>query len=406
MGKAYPAAQSQYRFVFKLSYFHTLNQDMNIGFDAKRAYHNTTGLGVYSRTLITSLAQQFPEHAYYLFNPKKSSAFHFPHTENLREVLPAFPASLFPSAWRSSWIKKDLDKYNIDLYHGLSHEIPLGIQKTKIKTVVTIHDLIHERYPTQYNPIDVKIYHRKFKYACANADKVIAISQQTRQDIMDIYKIPGEKITVCYQSCNPIFSITVDEKEKKRVKDFYGLPDEYFLYVGSVIERKNLLSICKALAMLKDWKVPLVVIGDGDKYKHQVKEYITANQLENQVLFLSETLSSGGTSLPVEHFPAIYQSAIAMIYPSLFEGFGIPVLEALFSGLPVITSNVSSLPEAGGDAAWYVNPLRAEEIAAGMQKIYLDGGLRGKMKQDGLKHALHFTPEKCAAQVMEVYKSI
>ena len=118
---------------------------MNIGFDAKRAFHNQTGLGHYSRTLIHSLAKFYPDHQYYLFNPKQSSLFQF-EEPNIHEILPDyFPASLFTPAWRSSWVKKDLKKLKIDLYHGLSHEIPIGIQKTGIRSVVTIHDLIHER---------------------------------------------------------------------------------------------------------------------------------------------------------------------------------------------------------------------------------------------------------------------
>jgi hypothetical protein len=130
---------------------------MNLGFDAKRAFHNQTGLGHYSRTLIRSLAKFYPEHAYYLFNP--NPAIHFKiWGDNIHEILPSsFGHKLFSSAWRSSGVKKDLKKYKIDLYHGLSHEIPFGIDETGIPSVVTIHDLVHERYPEQYDPIDVKI---------------------------------------------------------------------------------------------------------------------------------------------------------------------------------------------------------------------------------------------------------
>ena len=128
---------------------------MNIGFDAKRAYHNGTGLGNFSRTLIRLLSGHYPEHEYYLFNPKPSSAFEVKGS-NIHEILPqSFAGKLFPSAWRSSWVCKDLKQLKINLYHGLSHEIPVGIQKTGVRSVVTIHDLIHERYPDQYNPIDV-----------------------------------------------------------------------------------------------------------------------------------------------------------------------------------------------------------------------------------------------------------
>ncbi len=385
---------------------------MNIGYDAKRAYHNGTGLGHYSRTLINSLAQFYPGHEYYLFNPK-AGKFLLPEVKNIHQILPDFPSSLFPSAWRSSWVKKDLKKLNIDLYHGLSHEIPAGIQKSKIKTVVTIHDLIHERYPGQYSTIDVKIYNKKFRYACEHADKIIAISNQTEQDIINFYKTPVEKITVCYQSCNPIFLKEINEVEKERIKKFYDLPDKYFLYVGSIIERKNLLAICKALVLLKNdpdsyrENIPLVVIGGGGKYKKQVKEYIYMNGLEKLVIFLSEHKAANAESFrTAKDFPAIYQSAFAMIYPSTFEGFGIPVLEALFSKLPVITSNIASLPEAGGDAAYYIDPFKPGEIAIAMKKIFYDEQLRETMKQKGILHAQNFTQQKCAEAVMNVYKSL
>jgi glycosyltransferase involved in cell wall biosynthesis len=382
---------------------------MNIGFDAKRAYHNGTGLGHYSRTLIRSLAEYYPEHQYYLFNPKRSGRFPI-KGDNVHEILPQnFPSTLFRSAWRSSWVKKDLAKYKIGLYHGLSHEIPVGIQKTGIRSVVTIHDLIHERYPEQYNPIDVKIYDKKFRYACTNADKIIAISQQTKSDIMDYYRIPEEEIVVCYQSCNPAFGEKVSREEKERVKKLYWLPDRFFLYVGSIIERKNLLNICKAIFLLRnEMDIPLVAIGDGSKYKQQVKDYIRQNGLEKKVILLSENPSakSSPSFQTAVDFPAIYQSAIAMIYPSFFEGFGIPVLEALWSRLPVITSNVSCLPEAGGEGAYYVNPASAEEIAAGMKRIYSDKEFAADMIQKGWDHAQRFSQQKCAEAVMNVYKMV
>ncbi len=382
---------------------------MNIGFDAKRAYHNKTGLGHYSRTLIRSLAQYHPEHNYYLCNPKPSGKFELTG-ENIHEIVPGrFWSNVFSSAWRSSWVKKDLVKYKIDLYHGLSHEIPVGIQHTGIKSVVTIHDLIYKRHPEQFNPIDVKIYEKKFRYACGHADKIIAISKQTKSDILELFKTPEEKITVCYQSCHPAFGELVKEEEKQRVARLYNLPEQFFLYVGSIIERKNLLNVCKAVFLLRnEINIPLVVIGEGGKYKLLVKDFIRQNGLEKKIIFLSESAAakSSATFQSASDFPAIYQSAMAMIYPSYFEGFGIPVLEALWSRLPVITSNVSCLPEAGGDGAYYVNPASAEEIAAGMKKIYEDGIFAESMRKKGWQHAQLFTPEKCAENVMNVYKSI
>ncbi|MBI2731564.1 MAG: glycosyltransferase family 4 protein [Sphingobacteriales bacterium] len=383
---------------------------MRIAFDAKRAFQNTTGLGHYSRTLIYSLAGYFPEHEYFLFAPKETNLFHPGELDNIQTVTPSsFPSTLFPSAWRSSWVKKDLVQYKIELYHGLSHEIPVGIQKTGIKSVVTIHDLIFERYPEQYNAIDIKIYRKKFKYACEYSDKIIAISQQTKADIIEFYKTDPDKISVCYQSCNPAFAKTIDEKEKKRVRVLYGLPEKYFLYVGSVIERKNLLTVCRAMKHVGiSNAVPLVVIGEGGKYMQQVKQFVKENRLSSQIIFLSEKDAAKQSDgfRTASDFPAIYQSAVCMIYPSIFEGFGIPVLEALWSRLPVITSNVSCMPETGGNAAFYISPFDDIKLAEGMLKIYEDNTYANELKEKGWNHAQNFTPYNCAAAVMNEYKRI
>jgi len=382
---------------------------MNIGFDAKRAFHNQTGLGYYSRTLIHSLAKFYPEHQYYLFNPKRSSLFQFDE-ENIREIVPGhFPSTLFTSAWRSSWVKNDLKRLKIDLYHGLSHEIPIGIKKTNVKSVVTIHDLIHERYPAQYNPVDVRIYSKKFRYACQHADKIIAVSEQTKRDIIEFYKTPPEKVVVTWQSCSPSFGEILSDAQKKIIRLKYELPPKFFLYLGSIVERKNLLNICKAVFILRNESTaPLVVVGDGGKYKQQVKDFIKQNDLEKKIIFLSERsfAVSSKTFQNGEDLPAIYQTATALIYPSFFEGFGLPVLEALWSGLPVITSNVSSLPEVGGDAVYYVNPQSAEEIAEGMKKICNDDQFANDLKQKGLLQAKKFSPENCAKAVNNVYKEV
>ena len=377
---------------------------MNIAFDAKRAFNNTTGLGHYSRTLINSLAAYFPGHEYFLCTPKRSDRFNISALQNMHIIEPQkFPSTVFKSAWRSSWVKKDLLQLNIGLYHGLSHEIPVGIENTGIKSVVTIHDLIFERYPNQYNPIDVQIYRRKFKNACVHADKIIAISKQTKDDIIQFYKIPEKKITVCYQSCDPSFGIEVNEAEKQRIKLKYNLPDKFFLYVGSIIERKNLLTVCKAFHQLKDkLNIALVVIGEGGKYKQQVKDFINTNDLQQQIIFLSEAHSFESSV----DFPAIYQQALCMVYPSIFEGFGIPVLEALWSRIPVITSNISCLPEAGGEGALYIDPFNTAQMAESIMQIATDNNLRNNLIEKGWQHAQNFTPQKCAAAVMDVYKEL
>ncbi len=201
----------------------------------------------------------------------------------------------------------------------------------------------------------------------------------------------------------------LSDAQKKIIRLKYELPSKFFLYVGSIIERKNLLNICKAVFILRnEAAVPLVVIGDGGKYKQQVKDFIKQNDLEKKVVFLSERSSaiSSKTFQNGEDIPAIYQLATALIYPSFFEGFGIPVLEALWSRLPVITSNVSSLPEVGGNAVCYVNPQSAEEIAEGMKKMCHDERFVNDLKQKGLEQARKFSQQNCAEAVMNVYREL
>ena len=154
--------------------------------------------------------------------------------------------------------------------------------------------------------------------------------------------------------------------------------------------------------------IPLVVIGNGKKYKAEVKNFLQQNNLTNSVIFLSDNEIAKALLeyISGDCFPAIYQAATALIYPSLFEGFGIPILEALWSETPVITSNTSCLPEAGGEGSYYVDPLNPEQIAIGMREIFNNKSMADEMRKKGKIHAMKFSPEKCATSVMKIYKTL
>jgi glycosyltransferase involved in cell wall biosynthesis len=373
---------------------------MNIAFDAKRAFQNNTGLGNYSRTLISSLATYYPSNNYYLYAPKLTDMYVTSVFPNMHTVLPEKRLHRwFRSAWRSKYVVGELSEKNIDIYHGLSHEIPFGIQESGVKSVVTMHDLIFERYPGQYNPIDVQTYRRKAKYASLHADKIIAISEQTKQDLINYYNTPADKIAVVYQSCDEMFAVS---HAPNVINTKYNLPAEYFLYVGSIIERKNLLSVMKAMLQLKGIvDIPLVVLGNGSGYKKKVKAFIAAHDLSDRVIWLNEQAKFAYGDLP-----ALYQGAKALIYPSIFEGFGIPILEALWSHTPVITSKGSCFLETAGDAAVYIDPLQPQTLAEGMKGIVNNPAYAEALKVKGWAHAQLFTREKCAAGVMKVYESL
>ena len=376
---------------------------MNIAFDAKRAFQNNTGLGNYSRTLISSLATYYPEHHYYLYAPKMTGMYSTAPFSNMETILPSKVLHRWlKGAWRSKYVVGELAEKKIDIYHGLSHEIPFGIHESGVKSVVTMHDLIFERNPEQYNPIDVQTYRRKAKYACKYADKVIAISEQTKEDLITYYKTPADKIAVAYQSCDESFSVQHSQEHIKEMLAGYGLPAEYFLYVGSLIARKNLLGILQAMLLLKGKiDIPLVVVGGGSSYKKKMKAFIAEHQLEGKVILLNEKVKLAWNDLP-----ALYQGAKALIYPSFFEGFGIPILEALWSRTPVITSSGSCFGETAGDAAIYINPLQPATIADAMQTVVNDVAGMEVLREKGIIHAQLFTRDKCAAAVMQVYQSL
>jgi glycosyltransferase involved in cell wall biosynthesis len=382
---------------------------MRIAFDAKRAFENSTGLGNYSRMLIDQLIADFPTNEYYLMAPRRTTGYAPPQSPNNHIVTPSGIGKRFPSLWRSSWINKDLKRLGIELYHGLSHEIPLGIDRTGIKSVVTIHDLIFEYYPEQYKAVDVNIYRKKFKHACAHATHIISISKKTRQDLIELYKVPASKISVCYPSVMPVYERIVTEEEREAVKRKYKLPAKYLLYVGSIVERKNLLNICKALHATGDkLNLPLVVIGTGTgSYVEQVNNYIKANGMQDRVIFLERQAEANDPKFKSsEDFPAIYQAAEMLLYPSVYEGFGLPVLEALWSRIPVITSNTSCLPETGGDAVYYVDPTSLDELANAILTVSSNDILRQQMIRKGIVHAQKFAPQVSAANVMTVYESL
>lgn len=374
---------------------------MNIGFDAKRAFQNTTGLGNYSRTLISSLAGYFPENKYFLFTPDVSDLFNPIRVGSSRTIVPSSPLfKIFRSAWRSKFITKDIAKSRIEVYHGLSNEIPFGIHCLPVKKVVTIHDLIFERYPRQYNPIDVYTYRKKALYACRNADRIIAVSEQTKKDIISFYRIPAGKISVVYQSCDPVFSQRATDFRKNDIRLKYHLPEEFLLYVGSVVKRKNLLTLVNALQLLPG-NIPLIIVGSGHHYQHLVKASLQVNKDAHPIRWLCEQ-----HPVPKNDLAVIYTTAKMLIYPSIFEGFGLPIQEALRSGTPVITSIGSCFAETGGDAALYVNPLDKNEIANAIYKLSNDGNLRKKMILKGIKYTDKSTPFIAASRVTEIYHEL
>jgi len=291
---------------------------------------------------------------------------------------------------------KDIERNKIQIFHGLSNELPLDIKRSQAKSIVTIHDLIFLRYPNLYKRADRVIYHRKFKQSCINSDAIVAISEQTRKDVIQFFDIKAEKIHVIYQGCNSIYYRDAAENEKSLVRREYSLPEKYMLYVGTIEERKNLLQLIKAKKE-QNITLPLVVVGRPTPYYEKVDEYIRQHNVKD-ILFLK--------NIKQNDLPVIYQMSELFVYPSSFEGFGIPILEALNSGVPVITGKGSCLPEAGGPNSIYVDPLNPSEIADAINRVMNNPDLKKNMIEEGKKHALLFREERTATEIMKLYQRL
>lgn len=374
---------------------------MKIGFDAKRLYCNFTGLGNYSRSLVKNLHQYYPDNEYFLYTPGLKKT---PETSFFRDN-PSFQTyaakTRFKSFWRSFSIAKQLKTDEVRLYHGLSNEIPAYLKKNNIKSIVTIHDLIFKTLPTTYPLIDRNIYNQKFRNSCFNADKIIAISKNTKRDLIDYYDIDPDKIEVIYQSCNPLYYTETKSDIQSNDIQKLVLPSEYLLFVGSIERRKNLAVIIEAYHGLSpDFKIPLVVVGEGGSYKKEILQQINAMGLEKKVIWISGL----DDNYTLQH---IYRKARALIYPSFYEGFGLPVVEALLSKTPVICSGLSSLPEAGGPNSIYVDPTKPEEVSHAITKVLDNSTLRKTMIDRGYDYAINsFSPKGLSEQMISCYKDL
>jgi len=370
---------------------------MKIGYEAKRVFHNKTGLGNYSRDLVRILAAFYPENQYLLYNPKKNKEVLFHHTsENVLEKLPATPFyKKFYNLWRQKGIISDLVNDTVEVFHGLSGELPTGLKAKNIKSVVTIHDLIFMRYPNLYSFFDRKIHFLKFKKAAQQADLVIAISEQTKSDIITYLKIPSEKIQVIYQGCQDVFKQNYSQTEKEVVIQKFQLPNQFLLNVGTLEERKNAFSIVKAI---KDLDVHLVLVGKETDYSSQIHDYCKTHNLVHRVHFLK--------GLTSKELAIIYQLATLFIYPSIFEGFGIPIIEALYSKTPVITTNSGVFPEAGGPHSSYVNPKDITAMSTTIEALWNNENRRNEMAEKGLEFVQKFNDEVIAKQLMQAYADL
>jgi glycosyltransferase involved in cell wall biosynthesis len=366
---------------------------MRIGFDAKRAFLNASGLGNYSRNTINALNQYSKNNQFVLYTPKIEDKLF----ENYKQFEVYSPesalAKIFKPLWRS-YSAKRLKKHQIDIFHGLSNELPYGIHSTKVPAVVTIHDLIFMRFPEFYKTLDREIYRSKVKYACSSAHKIIAISEQTKEDIIRFLNVDANKIEVVYQSVSPVF---FEHNNSENLRTKYNLSKQFILSVGTLEPRKNQLTILKALHSEKT-DTQIVFIGKSTSYIKRLHDFINVNNLSRQVKFLN--------NIPENDLAGLYKMARLSVYISHFEGFGLPVIESMASGCPVITSNVSCLPETAGDAAILCAPGNFTELGKQIKLTIEDEKIRNELIQKGNERARLFHPEYFSEKMISLYTEL
>lgn len=374
---------------------------MKIGYEAKRLFTNYTGLGNYSRFVISALSVHKPDHRYLLFTPKTASNKDVDPViarDNVTIVSPQGVYKGFTRLWRSWGISRGKDVHGLDIFHGLSQELPLGLPQ-HVKKVVTVHDLIFLRFPKFYHAWDVAIYKAKVRSACDRADVILAISDQTARDVVEFLHVDPSRIRVVYQGCHPNFVGQRTQTEMQAVRTKYNLPEEFILNVGTIEERKNIGLVVDALSLLPEsLRIPVVLVGRPSRYMEAIVHRARQHRVEHYLRFLH--------NVSFEDLPAIYQQARVFVYPSLFEGFGIPLVEAIQSRIPVITSKGSCFSEAAGPDSLYAEPTAPDELARQLEVCLTDEDLRKRMVLKSLEYIQKFQPARIADELDRVYQEL
>ncbi|MCX7743089.1 MAG: glycosyltransferase family 4 protein [Flavobacteriales bacterium] len=373
-------------------------KSLRIGLDAKRAFCNATGLGNYSRNIIRSLVLHYPQHTFFLFTPEIKLASFYDEMASYPHVSIITPkqaySKWFTWYWRSYTVAKLANHLNLDVYHGLSHELPIGLNKT-IRSVVTIHDMIIFKDVSFQNIFDIFNYRSKIRKAIHRADRIIAISNQTKTDIITFFPEVASKIQVVYQPIDERFYQQVSDDVKESVLKQYNIQKPYLIQVGSIQLRKNIQQVLMALYLLKDKTIHYVVVGKSSRYQRSLEEYARNFGIANRVKFLNQ--------VPDDTLPALYQASTAVIYPSLMEGFGLPIVEGLASEVPVIATQGGCFEEAGGTAPLYVDTTSEHAIAAAITYVIDPHKDFNSRIITGKEHLKRFSPPSIAEALVQVY---
>lgn len=378
---------------------------MKIGFDANKAFLGTGKKGSYSKSVIRILSQHFPENHYILYASKikKDPALKDLLAPDHVEVrTPAFIVTKMNmgNIWRSTILGNTALADKVDVLHGLNNKLPLVVSK-KLRTVVTVHNLHFIRYPHLFHNFDVEIYKRRYKHACKVANKIIATSTQTAEDIASFLGIAPDKIEVIPQTCHRDFKKEYVPYELRRLCDQYQLPEDFILTTSKDdIFDNSALTALKALAYMKDkLDIPLVVVGNIPKnYYAELIKIAEKEKIANRLMILGD--------IPVQDMAMIYQLCKLYLHVSTYPCDTTPIKEALYSRVPVISSRIPEFIEAGGLSPIYIQTGNERELAFTIQNLLNNISLTSNMIDQGAVQAQEYDDELIAKKLYNLYYSI
>jgi glycosyltransferase involved in cell wall biosynthesis len=371
--------------------------DLRIGIDIRSLVFTRAGINRYTENLIRSLLEIDVANEYALFSNTKS-CYDWSSYSNAQEVIVRLPhfGRITEKIWEEILLPPNLKR--MDVFHSPRYMLP---KKKPCKFVVTVHDLAFKKLPHIFVKRTVKYFSNLLEDSIQKADKIIAVSHNTKEDLLRLFNVRDDKVEVIYEGVNENYKVTTDCETLEHARSKYSLPEKFILYVGTIEPRKNLVGLIKAFHKLKEKKAiehRLVIAGGKGWLYNDVFEAVERLGLTQDIIFTGYVEES--------ELPTLYNLSDLFVYPTLYEGFGLPVLEAMACGVPVICSEVSSLPEVAGNAAIVVNPYDSDEIAEAIAHILENSSLKDTLIEKGIRRASMFTWQETARETLNLYQKL